>query len=166
MHTTTLEWEQSLIQTATSLDLIAEFQSVRYFQYVFFSSNIELRNLFLGADGPSQMALEDLAMFRAVQGTTVFYPSDAVSVERAVELSANAKGMCYIRGARTPTPVVYTGKTEFKIGKAQVLKQAAGDKVTVIGGGVTLDEALKAADILAGKLIAVFRIITAYYCYT
>jgi len=106
-----------------------------------------------GADGPSQMALEDLAMFRAVQGSTVFYPSDVVAVERAVELAANTKGICYIRGARTPTPVVYTGETKFGIGVAQVLRQNAGDKVTVIGGGVTLDEALKAADILKGKLL-------------
>ena len=97
------------------------------------------------------MALEDLAMFRAAQGSTVLYPSDPVALERAVELSANTKGMCYIRGARTPIPVVYKSETKFEIGKAQILKQAPGDKVTVIGGGVTLDEALKAATVLAGE---------------
>ena len=99
------------------------------------------------------MALEDLAMFRAVQGSTVFYPSDVVAVERAVELAANTKGMCYIRGARTATPVIYSGDTKFGIGVAQVLRQKSGDKVTVIGGGVTLDEAMKAADILQSELL-------------
>ena len=91
-------------------------------------------------------------MFRAVPGSTVFYPSDAVSVERSVELAANTKGICYIRGARTATPVVYSPDTKFKIGQAQILRQKEGDKVTVSGGGVTLDEALKAADILSGIL--------------
>jgi len=74
-----------------------------------------------GADGPSQMALEDLAMFRAIPGSTVFYPSDVVAVERAVELAANTKGMCFIRGARTATPVVYTKDSDLQIGKAQVM---------------------------------------------
>ena len=67
------------------------------------------------------MALEDLAMFRAVESSTVFYPSDPVSLERSVELCANTKGICYMRGARTATPVVYTADTKFEIGVAQVL---------------------------------------------
>lgn len=66
------------------------------------------------------MALEDLAMFRAVCNSTVFYPSDVVAVERAVELAANTKGICFIRGARAATQVVYTGETKFEVGKAQV----------------------------------------------
>nr|CAB3264554.1 transketolase-like [Phallusia mammillata] len=109
----------------------------------------------IGADGPSQMALEDIAMFRAVCNSTVLYPSDVVAVERAVELAANTKGICFIRGARAATQVVYTGQTEFKVGGAQVLKQKAGDKVTVVAGGVTLDEALKAYDILQGEGIGI-----------
>ncbi|CAK8690459.1 unnamed protein product [Clavelina lepadiformis] len=109
----------------------------------------------IGADGPSQMALEDLAMFRAVESSTVFYPSDPVSLERSVELCANTKGICYMRGARTATPVVYTADTKFEIGVAQVLRQTNADKVTVIGGGVTLAEALTAADILKGEGIGI-----------
>ena len=66
------------------------------------------------------MALEDLAMFCAIPECTVLYPSDAVSTERAVELAANSTGMCYIRGARAATPVIYDASTQFAIGKAQV----------------------------------------------
>ena len=73
-----------------------------------------------GEDGPSQMALEDLAMFRAVQGSTVFYPSDAVSMERAVELAANTKGICFIRSSRPATPVVHGNDDVFEVGKAKV----------------------------------------------
>ena len=74
----------------------------------------------LGEDGPSQMALEDLAMFRAIPTCTVFYPSDAVSMERAVELAANTKGMCFIRSTRAATPVVYENNHQFAVGKAHV----------------------------------------------
>ena len=73
-----------------------------------------------GEDGPSQMALEDLAMFRAVPGSTVFYPSDAVSTERAVELSANTRGICFIRSSRPNVPVIYANDEQFSIGKAKV----------------------------------------------
>lgn len=66
------------------------------------------------------MALEDLAMFRAVPGCTVFYPSDAVSMERAVELAANTKGMCFIRSSRPNLPVLYDNEEELVIGKAKV----------------------------------------------
>lgn len=74
----------------------------------------------LGEDGPSQMALEDLAMFRSVYGSYVFYPSDAVSMERAVELSANTEGICFIRSSRPATPVIYNNDEVFEIGKAKV----------------------------------------------
>ena len=77
-------------------------------------------NIFLGEDGPSQMALEDLAMFRAVPTATVFYPSDAVSTERAVELAANTKGICFIRTSRPAMEVIYSNEEEFTIGKAKV----------------------------------------------
>lgn len=66
------------------------------------------------------MALEDLAMFRSVPGATVFYPSDAVSMERAVELAANTKGICYIRSSRPEVPVMYANDETFQIGKAKV----------------------------------------------
>ena len=73
-----------------------------------------------GEDGPSQMALEDLAMFRTIPDCTVFYPSDAVSTERAVELAANTKGMCFIRTSRPNVPVIYSGTEPFKVGEAKV----------------------------------------------
>ena len=76
-----------------------------------------------GADGPSQMALEDLAMFRSIPGATVFYPSDAVSAERAVELAANQRGVCFIRTGRPNQPVIYKNDEEFRIGKAKVCSE-------------------------------------------
>ncbi|KAJ3586747.1 hypothetical protein NHX12_013141 [Muraenolepis orangiensis] len=105
----------------------------------------------IGEDGPSQMALEDLAMFRAIPTCTVFYPSDAVSTERAVELAANTKGICFIRTSRPETKVLYTADEKFEVGVAKVVRQSESDQVTVIGAGVTLHEALQAADILAAE---------------
>ncbi|XP_043935936.1 transketolase-like protein 2 [Protopterus annectens] len=103
----------------------------------------------IGEDGPSQMALEDLAMFRAIPTCTVFYPSDAVSTEHAVELAANTKGICFIRTSRPETPVIYSSDEKFEIGVAKVVRSSESDRVTVIGAGVTLHESLKAADELA-----------------
>ncbi|XP_054290562.1 transketolase-like protein 2 isoform X2 [Macrosteles quadrilineatus] len=105
----------------------------------------------IGEDGPSQMALEDLALFRSIPGSTVFYPSDAVSTERAVELAANTKGVCFIRTSRPATAIIYKNDEVFKLGLAKVVKQSAKDQVLLIGAGVTLYEALEAADILAGE---------------
>ncbi|XP_012672142.1 transketolase-like protein 2 [Clupea harengus] len=105
----------------------------------------------IGEDGPSQMALEDLAMFRAIPTCTVFYPSDAVSTERAVELCANTKGICFIRTSRPENAVIYSPNEKFEIGHAKVVRQSDSDRVTVIGAGVTLHEALAAADKLAGE---------------
>ncbi|XP_048873987.1 transketolase-like [Brienomyrus brachyistius] len=103
----------------------------------------------IGEDGPSQMALEDLAMFRAIPTCTVFYPSDGVSTERAVELAANTKGICFIRTSRPDTAVIYSPEETFKVGQAKVVRQTGSDSVTLIGAGVTLHEALAAADQLA-----------------
>merc|ERR1719340_539433 len=103
----------------------------------------------IGEDGPSQMALEDIAMFRTLPGATVFYPSDAVATERAVELAANKKGICYIRAGRPQVPVVYANDEPFAIGKAKILRKSESDQVLVVAAGVTLHEALKAADTLA-----------------
>ncbi|CAL8368034.1 unnamed protein product [Lota lota] len=105
----------------------------------------------IGEDGPSQMALEDLAMFRAIPTCTVFYPSDAVSAERAVELAANTKGICFIRTSRPESKVIYAPDEKFEVGVAKVVRQSDKDQVTVIGAGVTLHEALEAADILAAE---------------
>lgn len=103
----------------------------------------------IGEDGPSQMGLEDIAMFRAIPGSTIFYPSDAVSTERAVELAANTKGICFIRTSRPATAVLYKNDEPLIIGKAKIIKSSANDQVLVIGAGVTLHEAIKAGNELA-----------------
>ena len=105
----------------------------------------------IGEDGPSQMALEDIAMFRSLPGCTVFYPSDAVACERAVELAANQRGICFVRVSRPATAVIYENSERFDIGKAKVVRKSDSDKVLVVAAGVTLYEAVKAADTLAAK---------------
>ncbi|KAB0397645.1 hypothetical protein E2I00_011420, partial [Balaenoptera physalus] len=102
----------------------------------------------IGEDGPSQMALEDLALFRSVPTSTVFYPSDGVSTEKAVELAANRKGICFIRTSRPENAIIYNNNEDFQIGQAKVVLKSRDDQVTVIGAGVTLHEALAAADLL------------------
>ncbi|GBM36157.1 Transketolase-like protein 2 [Araneus ventricosus] len=109
----------------------------------------------IGEDGPSQMGLEDIAMFRTLPGSTVFYPSDAVSAERACELAANVHGICFIRTSRPNTPVIYANDEPFAIGKAKVVKKSANDVAVIISAGVTLFEGLKAADLLAQQGINV-----------
>jgi len=105
----------------------------------------------IGEDGPSQMALEDIAMFRSLPGCTVFYPSDAVSTERAVELAANTKGICFVRVSRPATPIIYNNQDQFSIGQARIVRRSDADQVLVVAAGVTLVEAVKAADTLAAK---------------
>lgn len=99
----------------------------------------------IGEDGPSQMGLEDIAMFRTIPGSTVFYPADAVSCERAVELAANTKGVCFIRTSRPNTAVIYDNNEKFVVGKGKVVKKSDKDQVLLIGAGITLYEALTAA---------------------
>ena len=113
----------------------------------------------IGEDGPSQMALEDLALMRAVVGSTVLYPADAVATEKLLEQMAMIKGVCFLRTSRPKTPVIYGNDEQFPIGGAKVLR--TGDKVTVVGAGVTLFEALKAADQLKAEGINV-TVIDAY----
>jgi len=117
--------------------------------------------LSIGEDGPSQMGLEDMAMMRAIAGSTVLYPADAVSAEKLVEQMALAKGICYLRTSRPKTPVIYKNDELFPIGGAKILRQNAGDKVTVVAAGVTLFEALKAADALKNEGIGI-TVIDAY----
>ncbi|XP_071033205.1 transketolase isoform X2 [Parasteatoda tepidariorum] len=109
----------------------------------------------IGEDGPSQMGLEDLALFRSIYGSTVFYPSDAVSTERACELAANTNGICYIRTSRPETPVIYGNHDNFEVGKAKIVKRSDSDRVLVIASGVTLHESLRAADELSKEDIHV-----------
>ncbi|TAK91903.1 MAG: transketolase [Verrucomicrobia bacterium] len=115
----------------------------------------------IGEDGPSQMALEDLAMMRAVAGSVVLYPSDAVSTEKLVEQMALHKGICFLRTSRPKTPVIYGNDEQFPIGGAKVVKQNAGDKITIVAAGVTLHEAVKASNILASSGIGA-TIVDAY----
>jgi transketolase len=107
------------------------------------------------------MGLEDIAMMRAVAGSVVFYPSDAVCAEKLVEQMAMNQGVCFLRTSRPKTPVIYSNDEQFPVGGAKVLRQAEGDKVTVIGAGVTLFEALKAADLLKSEGIGI-TVIDAY----
>jgi len=103
----------------------------------------------IGEDGPSQMGLEDIAAFRAIQGSAVLYPSDAVSTEKLVDQMAAHKGICFLRTSRPKAAVLYNNDEQFPIGGAKVLRQ--GDKATVVAAGVTLTEALKASDMLKGE---------------
>ncbi|XP_066154567.1 transketolase-like protein 2 [Euwallacea fornicatus] len=109
----------------------------------------------IGEDGASQMALEDLAMFRTIPGSTVFYPADAVSTERAVELAANTPGVCFLRTNRPPTKVIYANDHHFQIGKSNVILSSSKDQVLFIGGGITLQEGITAAQQLAQLHIGV-----------
>ncbi|KAM8799612.1 TKT Transketolase, partial [Eudromia elegans] len=107
----------------------------------------------IGEDGPSQMGLEDLCMFRAIPNSTIFYPSDAVATEKAVEIAANTKGICFIRTSRPESAVIYNNNEDFHIGQAKVVLKSKDDQVTVIGAGVTLHEALAAAEQLRKEKI-------------
>lgn len=103
----------------------------------------------IGEDGGSQMGLEDIATMRAIAGSVVLYPSDAVCAEKLMEQMAQTHGVAFLRTSRPKTPVIYNNDESFPIGGAKILRQSAGDKVTVVGAGITLFEALKAADELA-----------------
>ena len=115
----------------------------------------------IGEDGPSQMALEDLAMMRAVFGSTVLYPSDANQTAHLMEAMAEHRGISYLRTTREKTPVIYGPDERFPVGGSKVLRQSEKDRVTVVGAGITLHEALKAYDQLQAEGIAI-RVIDAY----
>jgi transketolase len=115
----------------------------------------------IGEDGPSQMALEDLAMMRAQPNITVLYPCDAVSTERLVERMAYHPGPVYLRTTRPKTPVIYGPEESFEIGGLKVLRASTSDAATVIAAGVTVFEALKAYDELKARGVAV-RVIDLY----
>jgi len=115
----------------------------------------------IGEDGPSQMGLEDIAMFRPIPNSVVLYPSDAVSTERLVAEAAKRHGICYIRTTRPKTPLLYPNEELFPIGGSKILRKSDKDRVTVVGAGITVHEALAAADILGKEGIAI-RVIDAY----
>jgi transketolase len=115
----------------------------------------------IGEDGPSQMALEDLAMMRAIHGATVLYPSEAVSAERLVEAAARTPGIVYIRTSRPKTKVLYGNDEPFPVGGSKTLRSSATDAVTLVAAGITVTEALKAHEALAREGIAA-RVIDLY----
>ncbi len=105
----------------------------------------------IGEDGPSQMALEDLASYRAVHGSTVLYPSDPNQTASLIPQMADRAGIVYMRTTREKTPVLYEPGEAFHIGGSRVVRQTDDDAVTLIGAGITLHEAIKAAEMLAGE---------------
>jgi transketolase len=113
----------------------------------------------IGEDGPSQMALEDLAAFRAVHGSTVLYPSDGPSTAKLVAEMADCEGIVFLRTTRAATPILYAPDEDFPIGGSKVVRD--GDDVTLVGAGITLHEALKAADALADEGVSA-RVIDLY----
>ncbi|MBN0044492.1 transketolase [Streptomyces actuosus] len=115
----------------------------------------------IGQDGPSQMGLEDLAMMRAVHGSTVLHPCDANQTARLVAAMAGLDGIRYLRTLRGGTPVIYGPDEEFPVGGSKVLRSSDRDRLTVVAAGITVPEALAAADALAGDGIPV-RVIDLY----
>ena len=116
----------------------------------------------IGEDGPSQMGLEDLAMMRAVYGSTVLYPSDGNQTAKLVAQMADRHGITYLRTTREKTPIVYDKGESFPIGGSKVVRGGSNkDRATIVAAGITLHEALKAVDVLAHEDIPV-RVIDLY----
>ncbi|WP_406264219.1 transketolase [Streptomyces sp. NBC_00191] len=115
----------------------------------------------IGQDGPSQMGLEDLAMFRAVPGSTVLCPCDGNQTARLVEAMVDLSGVSYLRTSRGDTPVLYGPDEEFPVGGSRVLRSSERDRLTVVAAGVTVHEALAAAELLESEGIDV-RVVDLY----
>jgi transketolase len=115
----------------------------------------------IGEDGPSQMALEDIAALRAVHSSTVLHPCDANQTAKLVAEMADTKGIVFLRTLRPNTPVIYDADQEFAVGGSRVLRSSDDDQVTLVAAGITVGEALEAADVLAGEGLHA-RVIDAY----
>jgi transketolase len=115
----------------------------------------------IGEDGPSQMALEDIAALRAIHSSTVLHPSDANQTAKLVAAMADTDGIVFMRTLRPNTPVLYDADEEFRIGGSRVIRSSDDDDVTLVGAGITLHEALKAADALEEEGITA-RVIDLY----
>jgi transketolase len=98
----------------------------------------------IGEDGPSQMGLEDISLFRAIPGSSVFYPSDANATKKLTEQMAKNEGIFYLRTTRMETPVIYDSRETFEPGGSKTLKSSSKDRATIVAAGVTLHEAIKA----------------------
>ena len=115
----------------------------------------------IGEDGPSQMALEDLAMMRAVHGSTVLHPCDANQTAKLVAQMADIDGISFLRTLRPSTPVIYAPEEEFPIGGSKVVRSSDDDRVTVVAAGITVHNAIEACETLQEEGTAV-RLIDAY----
>ena len=115
----------------------------------------------IGEDGPSQMGLEDIAMFRSIHGSIILYPSDAVSTLHLVESMIQTPGIIYLRTSRPATPVLYDAQEKFPIGGSKVLRSSSKDQVTLVAAGITLHESLSAYESLQKEGVSV-RVIDAY----
>jgi transketolase len=115
----------------------------------------------IGEDGPSQMALEDLAAFRAVNGSTVLYPCDGNQTAQLVRTMADLDGISFLRTTRADTEVIYEPDEEFAVGGSKVVRDAVDTDVTIVAAGITVHEALKAADELAADEISA-RVLDCY----
>lgn len=115
----------------------------------------------IGEDGSSQMGLEDMAMMRALAASTVLYPADAVATNKLVKLMANHQGLDYIRTTRPATPVIYHPDEDFSLGGSKTLLSSPSDQITLVAAGITLHQAMIAADKLEKSQIPV-RLIDAY----
>jgi len=139
------------------------FDQIRMSQYS--KANIKFSGshagVSIGEDGPSQMGLEDLAMFRTILNSVVLYPCDAVSTEKLVEEAALHKGILYLRTTRKDTPIIYSKDDEFPIGGSKVLRKTGNDSITVVAAGITLYEALGAWEDLKNQGIFI-RVIDLY----
>jgi transketolase len=143
--------------------LTRAFDQIRMSQYS--QANIKFvgshAGVSIGEDGPSQMALEDIAMFRSILTSTVLHPCDAVSTEALVESAAVHEGMVYLRTMRQDTPVIYDSRETFPIGGSKMLRHSSADCLTLVAAGTTVHAALEACEQLKRDGIAV-RVIDAY----
>jgi transketolase len=115
----------------------------------------------IGEDGPSQMGLEDIASLRAVHGSTILYPCDGNQTAQLVAAMADIDGISYLRTTRGGTDVIYGPDERFEVGGSKVVRSSDDDQVTIVGAGITVHEAIKAADALAADGISA-RVIDAY----
>lgn len=164
--------EQNMVSVATGLQIRGKIPFVATFAAFFTRAHDQIRmasigrnalrvcgshaGVSIGEDGPSQMGLEDIALFRALPSSIVLYPSDGVSTYKLTELMANYHdGISYLRTTRAATPNLYDSKEEFKIGGCKVLKQSGQDMACLIGAGITLHEVLKAQRMLDAQGVKV-----------
>lgn len=171
--------EQNMVGTALGLatrgkipfvSTFASFMSraadqIRMAQYSRKRANIKFvgshAGVSIGQDGPSQSGLEDIAFFRTIKGSCIFYPSDAVSTEKLVQVMAAHEGICYLRTTRSETPVIYSSQEKFKMGGSKILQKSPQDKITLVAAGITLHEAFRAYTDLKKEGIFV-RVIDCY----